>query len=252
MIRPEPGEREHGVVRGIGCVGIEPEAFQSPRARLDPRGDDIHRVPVQADEFHPREQLQHQVRVPGRVHALVAVAFLASPLQVLPDHLVRRIPDAREHGLGNRGNRAVAVFQQRCPRQQGPRARQLGAHRGQVGLGGQARSWWASRRNRRRVDPDRARHNTKTGSPNDARFTLVAEASGNDSDLVSWNRGGSTDGSGCGLARLRIRSSNCAADCSMTTSLSGPGAGPCPKGCADSERRLVERVPIASDQTRAI
>jgi hypothetical protein len=87
------------------------------------------------------------------------------------------------------------------------------------------------------VDPDRARHNTKTGSPNDARFTLVAEASGNDGDLISWNRGGSMEGSGCGLARLRIRSSNCAADCSMTTSLSRPGAGLALRGSADSERR---------------
>ena len=98
VIRPVPGQREHGVPRSPSHVRLEPVVGQPPRAGLDSRGDHVHRMPVQADELRLRKHAQQLVRVQRRPQVLVAVSLLAAACQVGADHQVGGVPDAMYYG----------------------------------------------------------------------------------------------------------------------------------------------------------
>ena len=138
VVEPVPGQRGHVVVGRTADVRLEPVAGQTPRRRLDAGRDDIHRMPVQADESRLRPDPQQQPRVLRRPQALVAVPPLPPAPQVGGHHRVEAAPQPRGHRRGDRGVGRAAV-RRGCGRpgvlDHRPRGGQLPGQPRQPGLG---------------------------------------------------------------------------------------------------------------------
>jgi len=109
VVKPVPGERGHVVVRRDAEVGLEAVAGQAPGRGLDAGRDDVHRMPVQADEPGPGPDLQQQPGVLRRAQALVAVALLPPARQVGRHHRVEAAPQPLSHRRGDCAVGGVAL-----------------------------------------------------------------------------------------------------------------------------------------------
>jgi hypothetical protein len=102
VVVPVPGQGQDHVAGSARYVLIETITNRPPRARFDHRGDEVHRMPHQADELRLRVEPLEQPGVLRRPEALVTEALLVLAGQVPGHQLVGYRADPRQHLPGDR------------------------------------------------------------------------------------------------------------------------------------------------------